>query len=142
MGASASTSTIQESKQDKIKRIRFTENDTRLEFIKQHLQIVVDEFISNYCEFDLQYFVKQDQVQTALCIFMEKKDSMAVCWRWLYGTDTTIFDHFAANKYKCKKSGPMLVGIRMKAWPTLENTEHISNLEKYYRIVAHEYYLQ
>ena len=121
MGSTSSKQLCQiESDIDRMRRIRFNENPKKTESLRRFLLAAVDECIAEHCEFGEGFYVNDREMEDALLAYMKSVGWLGVCWRWLYGTKQLIFDHFAQELFtsnKVRKSGNMLVGIRIKSWP-------------------------
>ncbi len=129
MGASNSQLTYsqqqEKTKQENIKKFCFDEKKSEYSLVQDALQSDVDKCIADNCEIGIGLFVSEKDMQSALLAYMTSIDRYAICWRWFYARNETIFDHFEKELFtlnKVCKSRGMLVGIRIKTWPSNKQT--------------------
>jgi len=111
---------LEKNKQEAIKRICFDEKTLEYTQVQYGLKAQVDKCMSDHCEIGVGLFVCEKDMQSALLAYMTSVDLYAICWRWFYERNDTIFDHFQKELFtqdKVYKSQGMLVGIRIKTWP-------------------------
>lgn len=86
------------------------------------LLMAFDEFTQSFCDVIPDSYTPEIEMQSAICVFLDRIGLYDVRMKWAYYNGTFIFNHLAdVKKLPLRLSGVkayrVIIGIRLLRWP-------------------------